>query len=543
MSIISSPHDDLASSPGDELALPTDHLDTDTPGDDRRRSRWPMVATAVVLVGGGAALWWVTRDGDSASADVEPVTIRTVEAEQRDLVEFSDLAGTLGHAEVRTVNTISAGTITWIADDGVDRDRGETLYELDARPVVVFHGDQPFYRPLRAGLEGDDVRILEQNLAALGFHVDDVDDPAASGLVVDGVFDADTTAAVERWQESLGLEPTGAVEPGDAVVTAGPVRTSAVRPSEADVVQPGQPVLDLIPIGTVETVHADRGGELTIAAASGPITTGAVVYVVDDEPITALLTDEPLDRDLGDGIDDGTDVFALEQMLVDLGHDLRGDLVPDDEFDELTTEAIEAWETELAETWDGVVVDGVASVDQFLRLAPDTVLGSRAALDDETAAGSVLFTASTTGTDRVVTTSIPVADQTKLAEGAEVDVEFPDGAVVTGVVAEIATASTVDPTDPTADPELAVEISLAEVPESAAGLSEVDVEVRLVDELVAEATVVPASALVAAADGRYAVEVVESGATRFVAVEPGLFTDGMVAVTGIEPGTMVVVPS
>ncbi len=543
MSIISSPHDDLASSPGDELALPTDHLDTDTPGDDRRRSRWPMVATAVVLVGGGAALWWVTRDGDSASADVEPVTIRTVEAEQRDLVEFSDLAGTLGHAEVRTVNTISAGTITWIADDGVDRDRGETLYELDARPVVVFHGDQPFYRPLRAGLEGDDVRILEQNLAALGFHVDDVDDPAASGLVVDGVFDADTTAAVERWQESLGLEPTGAVEPGDAVVTAGPVRTSAVRPSEADVVQPGQPVLDLIPIGTVETVHADRGGELTITASSGPITTGAVVYVVDDEPITALLTDEPLDRDLGDGIDDGTDVFALEQMLVDLGHDLRGDLVPDDEFDELTTEAIEAWETELAETWDGVVVDGVASVDQFLRLAPDTVLGSRAALDDETAAGSVLFTASTTGTDRVVTTSIPVADQTKLAEGAEVDVEFPDGAVVTGVVAEIATASTVDPTDPTADPELAVEISLAEVPESAAGLSEVDVEVRLVDELVAEATVVPASALVAAADGRYAVEVVESGATRFVAVEPGLFTDGMVAVTGIEPGTMVVVPS
>ena len=151
--------------------------------------------------------------------------------------------------------------------------------------------------------------------------------------MVDRVFDADTTAAVERWQESLDLEPTGVVEPGDAVITAGPVRTSAVQPSEADLVQPGQPVLDLVPIGTVATVHADRGGELAIVAPSGPITSGVVVHVVDDEPVTALTTNEPLDRDLDEGIDDGDDVLALEQMLVALGFDLRGDLVPDDEFD------------------------------------------------------------------------------------------------------------------------------------------------------------------------------------------------------------------
>ena len=50
-------------------------------------------------------------------------------------------------------------------------------------------------------------------------------------------------------------------------------------------------------------------------------------------------------------------------------------------------------------------------------------------------------------------------------------------------------------------------------------------------------------ALVATGDGGYAVEVVDGGSTSFVAVEPGMFNDGMVEVDGITPGTDVVVAS
>ena len=92
-------------------------------------------------------------------------------------------------------------------------------------------------------------------------------------------------------------------------------------------------------------------------------------------------------------------------------------------------------------------------------------------------------------------------------------------------------------------PKDLVEIALPSVPESAAGLNELDVDIRLVDELAAAATVVPASALVVTADGGYAVEMVDGTATTYVAVEPGMFADGFVEVTGIEPGTAVVVPS
>ena len=82
------------------------------------------------------------------------------------------------------------------------------------------------------------------------------------------------------------------------------------------------------------------------------------------------------------------------------------------------------------------------------------------------------------------------------------------------------------------------------MPPSTAGLNELDVEVKIVDELAVAATVVPASALVATLDGGFAVEVVTgSASTQFIAVDPGMFADGFVEVTGIEPGTAVVVPS
>ena len=99
-----------------------------------------------------------------------------------------------------------------------------------------------------------------------------------------------------------------------------------------------------------------------------------------------------------------------------------------------------------------------------------------------------------------------------------------------GTVAEVATSSTTDPTNPTAEPTLAVEIALDSVPDSAAALNELDVDVVIVDDLAAGATVVPASALVATADGGFAVEVVNGSTTTFVAVDPGMFADGFVEV-------------
>ena len=155
----------------------------------------------------------------------------------------------------------------------------------------------------------------------------------------------------------------------------------------------------------------------------------------------------------------------------------------------------------------------------------------------------IVKVSSTETTARIIETSIAVADQDKLAEGNVVDIEFPDGDIVQGTVVTVATSTTTDPMNTDADPVIAVEISVTQVPASASDLDQVDVRIKLVEEIAAGATVVPVSALVATGDGNFAVEAVTTTGTTFVQVDPGMFNDGWVEVTGIQPGTQVVVPS
>ncbi|MEM9466619.1 MAG: peptidoglycan-binding domain-containing protein [Actinomycetota bacterium] len=530
----------------DESPAPTTPAsERSTPGGRRRGP----ILLGVGLLAVGAVVFAVLATGSDSGDDTTAaeVTIRAVEAQQRDLVETTDLDGTLAFADVETITAGTEGTVTAAAADGANLVRGDVVYEVNAQPVTVFYGDVPLYRPLTLGTEGDDVLLLEQNLASLGYHATENDDgeEVDTGFVVDGVFDDATTDAVLRWQADLDVEETGVVEPGSIVMVPGPTTISSIEIEVGDRVQSGSPIATLNVDGTEAAFYSADTGEIELQTTSGDIASGSVLYTVDDLPVVAIVTTETFDRTLAEGIEDGDDVAVVEQMLFDLGYDADGDLEIDEEFDEATTEALTDFEEDLQDIWEDVVVDGELAPDEFVVVEPGVRIDSVTARDTTTiATGAELFTYGTEGDARIVTTAIAVADQDKLTEGSEVDIEFPDGTVVSGTVTDVANSSTVDPTDPTADPTLAIEIALAEVPESAADLNELDVEVLIVDDLAAGATVVPASALVATLDGGFAVEVVTgSTTTQFVAVDPGMFADGFVEVTGIEPGTAVVVPS
>jgi len=94
--------------------------------------------------------------------------------------------------------------------------RGEPLFKLDERPVVALYGSLPLYRTLRVGVEGTDVKQFEKNLSKLGY----------TGFTVDDTYTAATALAARSWQADLGLPQTGAVEPGQLVVTPGAVRVA-----------------------------------------------------------------------------------------------------------------------------------------------------------------------------------------------------------------------------------------------------------------------------------------------------------------------------
>jgi multidrug efflux pump subunit AcrA (membrane-fusion protein) len=80
---------------------------------------------------------------------------------------------------------------------------------------------------------------------------------------------------------------------------------------------------------------------------------------------------------------------------------------------------------------------------------------------------------------------------------------------------------------------------------AAAGLDQAPVDVEVITDRADGVMAVPVTALVALAEGGYAVEVEQpDGTTRLVAVDPGMYAEGLVEVAsdGLQPGDRVVAP-
>ena len=104
---------------------------------------------------------------------------------------------------------------------------------------------------------------------------------------------------------------------------------------------------------------------------------------------------------------------------------------------------------------------------------------------------------------------------------------------------------------PGSTPNVPITIRVDNIPKSIDSFVQIPVTLQVVQDSAKGAFVVPTSALVALAEGGYALEVVDarnadgSFRSHLVAVTPGLYSDGFVAVTGpkIAEGLEVVVPS
>lgn len=183
-----------------------------------KRLRTFTIGGAVVLALSGATAAAVGFDPRGSSRPANgTLPPATAEVTRATLTETADVDGTLGYGAATPVESPAAGRITWLPAAGSTVERGQALYKVDERPVVLLLGAIPMYRTLAPGTEGADVKQFEQNLAALGY----------TGFTVDETYSASTASAVRRWQERLGLSETGTVTP-DAVVYA----PAAIRVAE-----------------------------------------------------------------------------------------------------------------------------------------------------------------------------------------------------------------------------------------------------------------------------------------------------------------------
>jgi len=264
---------------------------------------------------------------------------------------------------------------------------------------------------------------------------------------------------------------------------------------------------------------------------------GRVLYRVDGTAVRLLLGRIPAWRAFAEGMSDGEDVRQLERNLVALGHDPDGDVDVDDEFDWATEDAIRRWEEDLGLEEDGQIPLGEVA---FLP-GPARVGQHHIEVGSSVGPGGQVMDVSST--EQVVTVDLEADRQDLVRRGDRVEVELPDGRRARGVVTEVGRVAERDVEDEEAEPTIEVTIS----PRGERGRAldqapvDVDIEVARAEGVLA----VPVAALLALAEGGYAVEVVEDGGARhLVGVETGAYADGWVeiSVDGIGEGTRVVVP-
>ncbi len=283
--------------------------------------------------------------------------------------------------------------------------------------------------------------------------------------------------------------------------------------------------------GTPTPVPLAAHGTLTgLPKVGDVIASGQQIAEVDGVPIIVLTGARPAWRDLRPGISAGEDIRQLEAALVALGHADPEKVTVDDTWTSATTAAVKAMQEAL-----GIPEDGRLTLGEIV-FAPATmrVAAVSGVLGDAPAAAGIQVT----GEAQVVSAEVDPEDADLLAVGDVVEIELPTGDDVEGTVVEIG--------EPEAGADGSVGIPVRLTADGLDTLDGLSVEIRVAEVAAQGATAVPADALLALAEGGYAVEAPDETSprgTRLVKVDVGMFADGWVQVTGdIAPGDQVVVP-
>ncbi|MDO8186847.1 peptidoglycan-binding protein, partial [Conexibacter sp. CPCC 205706] len=463
-----------------------------------RSRRWALVALPVAGLGALAAVVVASGVGGGAGgsgASGGGGGVRGSErVARRTLVDSATVDGTLGYGSSRPALDRRGGTLTWLPRTGATIHPGERIFAVDGDPVILLDGTTPAWRTMKVGDEGADVLQLERNLAALGHDPGTVDDE----------YTAATAAAVRAWQDDWGMAESGRVELGDVVFLPGARRVSKLTGTLGESGGGGGNAPASWDGGQLQTSFAtDTAPTGTVPATTVPTTPETTPQTTPTTPQTQATTPQ-------------TQPQTRTEPQTQTQPSAR------------TTP-----ETQPSDRDGGRTPAGSGPADS------DSGDGSGGGSNPGT---EVL---QTTATRRVVTAQVDAADQTLARVGARATVELPGGRRLAGRIVKVGTVASGGgaPGEGDADPTVPVTIRLRS--ERGAGrLDQAPVIVELARETRRNVLAVPVTALIARAGGGYAVSVVRGGRAHDVPVQPGLFADGYVELTGggVRAGDRVQVP-
>lgn len=292
----------------------------------RRRFSWRSVVAAVavsaVLVAAGLLVGTAIRPARDSAPAGDRRSAQTAIVARATLVDFVAAPGVLAFGPRQLIESRLSGTVTALPPVGTIVDRGQELFRIDDKPVILLFGALPAYRELGAGRAavpageappaevpastGADVKQLKENLKALGY----------SGVPVDDRYTTQTAMVVRRWQKDLGIDQTGTVELGRVFYAPGPVRVAEhklapgavaagpvlactgstrlvvaeIKETDQELAKPGTPVRVALPGGKElgGTVRSVGPREDDTSVAGQPRTLDAVVAPNDPAAVDGL---------------------------------------------------------------------------------------------------------------------------------------------------------------------------------------------------------------------------------------------------------------
>ena len=446
-----------------------------------------------------------------------------------------------------------------IAEEGTVVKYGEILFAVDNKPVILVEGSIPFYRTLDLNSKpGPDVLQLEKALQFLGY--------SSEGFIPDETFDEITSTMLNSLYIDYKIDTKSEITPTEQVAIN--LKESAVEAIEQTIEDGGTTLtqvndkkkkLDDAKETAIEESAAWKAADTAIKNAEQSLTLyrdasnpktkektadGTLDGAIEDleQSIEEQKRIKNLEKGKESGID-ATEALAIETAQKAYDDTLKAYNDGVDQVAELAKEKEELEEIILSsksETFSPT--NAYASNSPLIVGSYINNLGSAVGLNSQ------LYNISSIGIEVVF--QVDATDQETVSLGDSVEIELPTDERVPTIITFIDQVVT----QTQAGDFIEVTLDVLN-PESIEVYDQAPVKVFVTTEVSENVLYVPVNALIALAEGGYAVEIFsgdvegevfdgDSGTdTTYVAVEIGVFTDGFVEIIGnFQKGQLVVVP-
>ena len=518
------------------------------------KNLYVLIAVAGLAYGG----YYFGTQSTETSSNNKTLELTTVAINKGDLEKKEEYNGTLRQTNSKVLNSPMSGVATYIPKEGTIINFGEILFAIDNKPVILVEGSVPFYRTLDLNSDpGPDVLQVENALVFLGYSsedflpdetFDEVTSNMLNQLYIDYKIETKSeVTAVE--QVAINLKQTE-VESIEETISDGGTTLAEVNSKKKtldDAIE--NSTKENTAWQTATNLIEDYNQQISLLKdLTNPRTIAKSEQTRKDEikSYEDLIEEQKRIREMEEGegsVIDGAEALAIENAQKAYDDALKSYNEGVDQESELTKAKEELEELKLSaksETFSPT--NAYASESPIIIGSYISDIGSAVSLNSQ------LYNISSIGIEVVF--QVDASDQETVSLGDSVEIELPTDERVPTIITFI--DQVVTQTQAGEFIEVILEVLN---PNEIEAYDQAPVKVFVTTEVSENVLFVPVNALLALAEGGYALEVYEGEAedgifqgesgvdTSYVAVEIGVFTDGFVEVKGnISEGQIVVVP-